>query len=185
MDAYPRKSFYFIRHGQTDVNTDPDTKLVDADLPLNQTGIKEALRAREIVETLPFKHVISSPIRRAVDTKNILIAGRGIDCELREEFSECKAHIWTDMVNHKFSDEVTRYLERVEKGLKYVLEKEGPILVVSHGGAHYALCRFLAIKNHPWNIGNCELVHFQPDGPHNWIAQISCGKGLGLEHQQS
>lgn len=41
-----RRSFYFIRHGETSVNADPNIKRVDYDLPLNERGRLQAQQAR-------------------------------------------------------------------------------------------------------------------------------------------
>ncbi len=52
-----RKPFYFIRHGETDVNAYPNIKRVDYDLPLNIKGRNQAQLARAGVAEVPFKSV--------------------------------------------------------------------------------------------------------------------------------
>lgn len=173
-----RKPFYFIRHGETDVNSNPHLKRVDYDLPLNQRGIEQALQARRIIENVSFKSVCFSPIQRAVETKDIIVSTLKIDHEEVEDLSECKAHIWTKMVlleegkGFHVCDEVEGFLGRVVRGLDFVLQKEPNTLVVAHGGIHWALCYNLSIESHPWKIGNCQLVHFQPIGEQGWKAKV-------------
>lgn len=173
-----RKPFYFIRHGETDVNSNPDIKRVDYDLPLNQRGKEQALQARQIIENVSFKSVCFSPIQRAVETKDIIVSSLKIDNEAVEDLSECKAHIWTKMIlleegkGFHVCDEVEGFLGRVVRGLDFVLQKAPNTLVVAHGGIHWALCYNLSIENHPWKIGNCELVHFQPIGEQGWKAEV-------------
>ncbi|MEM1282539.1 MAG: histidine phosphatase family protein [Chlamydiota bacterium] len=173
-----RKAFYFIRHGETDVNADPEIKCVDYDLPLNNRGRNQAQQARELMKDLSLKSVCFSPLKRASETKDILVSNLHLDHEELENLSECKASIWTKMVQlekgHEFQvcDDVENFLGRSIRGLDAGLRKKSPILLVAHGGIHWALCYHLSIDNHPWKIGNCELVHFQPVGQEEWKAEI-------------
>ena len=61
---------YLIRHGQSEFNAaahhGPDPLIFDA--PLTKLGEAQADRAREEVASLDIKHVISSPLTRAVQT---------------------------------------------------------------------------------------------------------------------
>lgn len=174
-----RKPFYFIRHGETNVNADKNLKRVDYDLPLNHTGRSQALFAREALSKIPLKRVCFSPIQRAVETKDILVENLNLDQLELDDLSECKAKIWTKMVllengtGYHVCPEVEDFLSRILRGLESSLQTgEGPPLVVGHGGTHWALCYHLAISNHPWKIGNCKLVHFQPKGEEEWVAEI-------------
>lgn len=173
-----RIPFYFIRHGETDVNADPNIKRVDYDLPLNIRGKDQAHQARKVIESVPLKSVCFSPIQRAVETKDILVSSLNLEHEELDDLSECNAHIWTKMVQLEegrgfhVCHEVENFLGRTMRGLNTALQRQSPTLLVAHGGIHWALCYHLSIENHPWKIGNCQLVHFQPVGDVDWKADI-------------
>lgn len=174
----PRKPFYFIRHGQTDVNANPHIKRVDYDLPLNPLGRLQAQTARKLVADFPLKSVCFSPIQRAVETKEILIQSLDLEHAELEDLSECKAHIWMKMVriekgaNFHVCDEIEGFLGRAVRGLGAALQKQSPVLLVAHGGIHWALCYHMAIENHPWKIDNCKLAYFRPVGENDWEAEV-------------
>lgn len=179
-----RKDFYFIRHGETDVNANPNIKRVNYDLPLNHRGEQQARLAREAVSKLCLKSVCYSPIQRAVQTKDILIEGLELLQVEEHNLSECKANLWNKMValgNKKglsICEEVSLFFIRVIKGLDTALTLQDPSLIVAHGGIHWALCYLFNIDSHPWKIGNCELVHFLPKGPSEWKAKIVIPKQI-------
>lgn len=177
-----RKPFYFIRHGETDVNADPEIKRVDYDLPLNQKGRIQAQMAREALAKIPLNSVCFSPLQRAVETKDILLSTTQIEQIELDDLTECKAKIWTKMVylenknGYEVCDEIDSYFARVMRGIETALQTNSPTLIVAHGGIHWALCYLLSIKNHPWKIGNCQLVHFRPVGDLDWEAISVCTK---------
>lgn len=173
-----RKPFYYIRHGQTDVNADPNIKRVDYDLPLNNQGKMQAQAARNLIAAISPRTVCHSPVQRAVETKDILVSGLNAELIELESLGECKAYIWTQMVeiakgrDFPVCDQVKRFLKRALKSLRDAQQYNDPTLLVSHGGIHWALCYLLRIENHPWKIGNCELVRFRPVQDSGWEAEI-------------
>lgn len=175
---FPRKDFYFIRHGETDINAQSHVKRTDYDLPLNDRGIEQAIAARQICSKLPIKIVRSSPIQRAIQTRDILLETLSVTHLEDERLSECLAQVWTNMVlleenpNHPIDHTVQQFLLRTKMGIEAALENEGPTLIVAHGGVHWAICYHLMIQNHPWKIGNCQIVHFQPMKDMQWKAVI-------------
>ncbi len=77
---------YMVRHGKTEWN---EKSLVQglADIPLSSAGRKEVLELKEEVDSLPIDIVISSPLKRARETADILIDKRlpiNIDDRIRE-----------------------------------------------------------------------------------------------------
>jgi 8-oxo-dGTP pyrophosphatase MutT (NUDIX family)/broad specificity phosphatase PhoE len=175
---FARKPFYFIRHGETDVNSHPSFKRVDYDLPLNNRGRVQAANARKIVEDLPIGSVCFSPLKRAVETKEIVVSSSRLEMEQLEDLRECSADVWTKMVlleqgNGFFvCDKVERFFATALQGLESALKKTSTPLIVAHGGIHLALCYHLSIEKHSWKIGNCVPVHFQPVGELDWKAEI-------------
>jgi probable phosphoglycerate mutase len=61
---------------------------------------------------------------------------------------------------------VREFLERTYHGFQKALSYEGPVLIVSHGGIHWALCYLMDITDHEWVVDNCLPIHFfiGPDG---------------------
>ncbi len=62
---------YVTRHGQTDYNAG-DRMQGRIDIPLNETGIKQAQETRKKVENVKFDAVYSSPLGRAITTASII-----------------------------------------------------------------------------------------------------------------
>ena len=63
---------YVVRHGQTEWNLEHRCQGI-SDIPLTDKGIKEAEKLQELVKTLDIDVVISSPLKRAIDTAKILV----------------------------------------------------------------------------------------------------------------
>lgn len=175
---FPRKAFYFVRHGETDVNANPLHKRVDYDLPLNKRGIEQALAAGMVASKLPLGAIRSSPIQRAAQTRDLILQALELPhCE-DDHLGECKAEVWTKMVrfmegsHYEATTSIQDFLTRVGRGVEAALQEEGPILIVSHGGVHWAICYHFGIEDHPWAIGNGQIVHFRPVGTEGWEASI-------------
>lgn len=68
----------FIRHGQTDWNREGLLQ-GSSDIPLNETGREQARDAVMTVRSRPWDAVVSSPLRRARETAQIIAAGLGVE----------------------------------------------------------------------------------------------------------
>ena len=66
---------------------------------------------------------------------------------------------------------VFRFMQKVRYGINEALPKEGPVLIVAHGGTHWAICCFMKV-HHDWVIDNCQLVHFSISATGEWQAKI-------------
>jgi len=68
---------YVVRHGQTNWNI--ENRLQGCvDIPLNDIGIKQAHTLANIIRSLDYDLIISSPLSRALDTANIINSKRQI-----------------------------------------------------------------------------------------------------------
>ena len=174
----PNKEFYFVRHGETDVNPNPFLKRVDYDLPLNKRGTQQAIAACQTLSRLPIKAIRSSPIQRATQTRDIILQSLDVQHSTDDRLGECKANVWTKMVrfeggaNSEACTSVQNFLLRSLSGVCNALQEEEPTLIVAHGGIHWAICYHLAIQDHPWIIENCKVVHFQPMSEGRWKANV-------------
>lgn len=158
-----KKEFYFVRHGQTEHNIS-FAKTDHTDISLNATGRTQALNAAPLIQQLPFQTICCSPLKRAKETKELLTPGR--EHQEIHDLGECTAEIWSAMISlgihalDKGSSAVRNFLERTKNGLNQALRYPGPVLIVAHGGIHWAVCYWLNIQDYDWIIDNCKPVHF-------------------------
>lgn len=164
-----KKEFYFIRHGQTDFNIMPFVakEYNPVDIPLNETGRKQAQTAESIIATLPIRTICCSPLRRAQETKQIISPRLEVPHHDIEDLSECSYELWKKMIAHgprnltEADRSILTFVEQVKSGVNEALSKNGPVLIVAHGGVHWAICALMQISDHNWSIDNCVPVHFR------------------------
>jgi probable phosphoglycerate mutase len=70
--------FAFIRHGQTDWNRD-DRLQGSSDIPLNNTGRRQAHEAAQSLRDGGWEAIVSSPLQRARETAQIIATDLGIE----------------------------------------------------------------------------------------------------------
>lgn len=75
-------NIYILRHGQTNYNKDGKFQ-GQTDIPLNETGIKQAQEAKELLKDFNFDLVISSPLVRALKTAQIVTNNSEIKTDKR------------------------------------------------------------------------------------------------------
>ena len=82
-------ALFLLRHGQTDWNAEKRFQS-RSDVPLNETGREQARRIRRRLEAMGtvFVRVKTSPLRRALDTANIITAGSTPIPEIDESLLE-------------------------------------------------------------------------------------------------
>lgn len=78
---------YIIRHGETPWNTELRLQ-GQTDIELNENGRALAAKAAKGMEHIPFDMAISSPLRRAVETAQIVLGGREIPLMTDERIRE-------------------------------------------------------------------------------------------------
>jgi uncharacterized phosphatase len=173
-----QKEFYFVRHGQTDHNLLECKDKGDHphDIPLNATGKAQAAAIIPIVSSLPVQTICASPMRRAQETKEIAAASlQAVHCNV-EDLGECTMEIWRELVKWGMNSPLPadgsarHFIERVRRGLNHALSLPGPVLIVAHGGVHWATCCLMGIETHSWVIENCGIVHFSYREEEQWTA---------------
>lgn len=174
--SIPHKPFYFVRHGQTDWNVlrSPEGY---GDLPLNETGVKQANAISLVVRDLPIASVCSSPLLRVQQTKHLILQHCNQDellDEIIHELRECSDLTWDDFdqrdegipVEHRLIpddpnfENAETFIERIRQGLHKALALPGPVLIVAHGGTHRAISELIGMPDHIKRISNCIPVHF-------------------------
>jgi uncharacterized phosphatase len=159
-----KKEFYFVRHGQTDPNL-LGYKVDHYDVSLNAFGREQAQMIEPLIASLAIDHVCFSPFKRAKETKDILSARLSAEQWEMPQLGECSAEVWREMTSLDIhtkvyaSKAVQEFMCRTVEGINKALDKEGSILIVAHGGMHWALCYLMGIEQSRV-IGNCVPVQF-------------------------
>jgi probable phosphoglycerate mutase len=181
------RSFYFVRHGETDWNKQG---LIQGrtDIPLNETGRTQARRAVDILAGLPIDLIVTSDLLRAQETAHIINAGLKkpivSDPDIRERnygIFEGKSVAEMDVIKQ---DMIAQGLPPEENGYPCPREAESygdfrartlagiarrldgvagqNILFVAHGGVYRVLrrCLFTRLDHSP----NVQPYHFDKQG---------------------
>ena len=165
------KSFYFIRHGQTDWNIENRLQ-GQLDIPLNDTGRAQAQSLQSDVSKLDISCVYFSPLSRAQETmelacKNIpAITKIAVPSLMERNFGEWQGELCdqealtkyrtTVPVNGESEDE---YFDRVVNCANDILAvAEGQVLIVAHGGVFWSLCKAAGVDYEA--VHNCSILHF-------------------------
>jgi len=85
-------SFYFVRHGESVNNKN---KLVNGwtDCDLTENGIRSAYEAGEMLKGYPIKRIITSDLKRAIKTAEIIAKTIGLKGEI-ETYPELRERNW-------------------------------------------------------------------------------------------
>ena len=67
----PKRTFYFLRHGQTDWNVEGRFQ-GHTDMPLNEVGVSQAHLAARALASCPVDMLVTSPLTRALQTAAIV-----------------------------------------------------------------------------------------------------------------
>jgi broad specificity phosphatase PhoE len=160
---------YFARHGQTDSNVAVmNGQLIqELDSPLNSTGKQQAEALAEQLKDVKFDLIISSPLKRALQTAKIVNKYHKLQIKLKDDIRERDAgpigeDLWHDLfdfdknIQLKDGESLHDFFDRVHKCFDN-LKKEYPdktILIVSHGGVHHIL---YALSNNLPKAGNIRI----------------------------
>lgn len=173
---------YMVRHGQTDWNKQRVMQGL-TDVPLNETGIRQALDAKEKLKSVNFDICFSSPLKRAKKTAEIITYNKCKIIEddlLLERFMgelEKKPYdlyksigYWDYELNsneHKV-ESIKGLFERAKKFLDKIKNKYGDktILVVSHGALiralHYVIVGYDSNTDFlKFNVKNAEVYKYE------------------------
>ncbi|MBA3721081.1 MAG: histidine phosphatase family protein [Parachlamydiaceae bacterium] len=173
-----QKEFYFIRHGEVCFNVDSNLTH-ELDPSLTPRGIKQALSVQTMIDQLTIQTICVSPLKRALETK--VIIAKNIKCQsiVINELEECSTEVWNKMVSctDSISDNVCDFFNQAQMGINKALSYPGPVLIIDHGGIHWAMCNLMNIQGYEKKIGNCELVKFNFSDSLEWTAtpfNLSC-----------
>lgn len=171
-----------VRHGQTEWNL---LKKIQwkADIELNEKGIKQAKETRDYLKNEKIELILSSPLKRAIQTAEIINQGKNIkmiidERVLERDFGEFEGMTNTDFDFNAFwsykqdlkydkAENIKDFFERVYGFLNSIQnEYMGKrILIVAHGGISIQVkCYFEGIPDIetllPLCIQNCEVTRY-------------------------
>ena len=88
--------FYFVRHGESEWNAE-DRLCGRTDVALSDEGRRQAARLAERLRGLSPAALYTSPLRRTVETAEIIVAGAGLKPIVNERLIELNYGAWEGM----------------------------------------------------------------------------------------
>jgi len=79
-----------VRHGETSWNQGHRIQGGDSDIELNETGLEQARRLGAFLENEPVAVVLSSPLRRAAATAQVIAGRHGLQVEIDQRLKELR-----------------------------------------------------------------------------------------------
>ncbi|OGJ62383.1 hypothetical protein A3A67_04350 [Candidatus Peribacteria bacterium RIFCSPLOWO2_01_FULL_51_18] len=152
-----------VRHGETDFNKARIIQGSNIDMPLNKTGKAQAKKAGEHLKGQKFDIVISSDLKRAKETANIIAAeigvpfggnfpvfrerdlgkwtGKAVDTLLAEQPLLKKSKITFTRETPPDGESFDKFIKRAEEAHDFLLKNFAgkKVLLVAHGGILRAL----------------------------------------------
>ena len=180
--------FYIIRHGQTNWNKEGRIQ-GKTDIELNEEGIKQAEEAKRILKDYPIDMIVSSTLKRARKTAEIINEAKNVPIIFKEALEERGLGEFEGKTQQEFQDKIwnseilANYnLNKQYKGVETIqdlcdrvwnliedLKEEyydKNILLVTHGGVTRAINGYFNGANEngileDLNLHNCEIRTFE------------------------
>lgn len=150
---------YFARHGHTDAGIDSplDPANGEIDEPLNQEGIQQANDLSEQLRDVEFDAIISSPLKRAFETAEIVNKYHQLPIEINKNWREREIGEYVDLEtwNYLFDfdkniqlnkfETLDNFFDRVYSAVADLKQNYAgkTILITSHIGVHNALYAYV------------------------------------------
>lgn len=180
--------FYIVRHGQTNWNVEGKIQ-GKTDIELNENGIEQAKNLKEIIKDYNIDLIISSPLKRARKTAEII--NEAVKCNIifDDSLEERGYGLFEGMVRKEINDELVNsdilhnyYINKEYKEIETIQclcsrvwnlldslkqnYKESNILLVTHGGVIRAINGYFnginenGVVDNP-RLKNCEIKVFE------------------------
>ena len=185
----PRTRLVLVRHGQTDYNRDGRLQ-GQVDIPLNETGIRQAESLAATVTENPPDVVVASPLERAVETARIATRGTDLEVTTDAAFLERSFGRWEGLkgeeIRHRWPAEHADWRahrpvlgldvedrpevgERVAAACRDLVARHGggTVMVVAHGAAiTLGITALLGLDTHEFRgvagLENCHRSVLEP-----------------------
>ena len=178
---------YLVRHGETDYNNALRFQ-GQTDIPLNQTGIRQAEKVAGFFKDIPLQAIYTSSLKRARTTAEIIGKRKGIEPQVTDALREMSFGIWENMnsndIQKKYAKEWKDFFaspastkipqgesmsdvqKRAYPEVQRILDQypEGDVAFVAHGGIiRVLICTMLGLDlNRAWHlhVGNASVTCF-------------------------
>ncbi len=87
---------WLIRHGETAGNQEGRFQ-GSMDIELNENGRQQAARLAEQLKNIPFRAIFSSPMKRALETAEMISAACHVPVQIEPRLAEISMGAWADM----------------------------------------------------------------------------------------
>ncbi len=192
---------YLIRHGQTDWNVAGKIQ-GSTDIPLNDTGRRQAACLAKGMESRPVKKVFTSTLSRAYETGLAIGESQNVPVEKIEGLEEVGYGVWEGMtmdeIREKYPGELellynspvdvappqgekqSQVYERCGRALETILAQAGgDAAVVSHGATVVFLLEYL-LRDNPRDeediiVGNASIstIDYDPEKKRFTLTQMN------------
>lgn len=177
-----------VRHGETESNK-AGTYLGWTDIGLNENGINQVRLLRDKLANAKIQRILTSPLKRAVQTAEIINESCKAEIRYIEELKEINFGLWDNMtfqeIQNKFPKEHKKWLEnsdnyhfpegesaaelyeRVSKVIEQLTakEKDVTILLVTHQGVIRNIISYLLVntREDSWHfkVDNCGITKIE------------------------
>lgn len=166
------RKIYFMRHGESEANVQGVLCGSGWDAELSLIGTNQVVLASQQLKGQPFSNIFTSPLKRAVNSAEIVLRVLPeTQVTIRDELQE---QFYGDWEGRSFEEVRKDFLlkldppngetyllfkTRLQKVLDEILQLEGNILIVAHGGVGSEL---MEMMGHPKRlIDNGEIICFQ------------------------
>ena len=171
----PQKSFFFVRHGESESNQQELMCGGGIDTPLTDRGRRQAKITRDIFQALSIQRpsvIYHSDLCRASETASILNEALDLAMietdQLREHYmGDWEGKPWSEVVpklenkEDPINGETFKALRlRVKNTLRSILEEHTLPLIVAHGGIWHAIAALYQHKTIAWP-SNADLYFFK------------------------
>jgi alpha-ribazole phosphatase len=166
---------FLIRHGQTDSNVEGRYQ-GSLDTSLTEKGIEQAAAAKKYLTKVSFSNIYSSPLKRAIQSAEIIAEDTGLDIRIKKDLREIDFGKWEGMkfgeINAKYRQDYQNWLEdpynspptggesfgsvieRSNKTVKGIVDHNpdnSSVAIITHGGVILALIvNWLQIPSQCW-----------------------------------
>jgi len=103
---------YLVRHGESEANKTDSYHFPDT--PLSETGLKQAEILAKRVQSLPISLILSSDLKRAVQTAEVISSKTGKICEYSQNLREFRkpSNLWGKSDDDKESKKLYKFAEK-------------------------------------------------------------------------
>jgi len=174
---YP-KSFYFIRHGESEWNVQKKFSGGQMDTPLTCKGIEQAKAAIAVLDKLSPQptHLFHSTLSRAADTAKILNHDGRYSMTPMNDLREIDAGEWQGISNivavsnwengltPKDGEGLDAFSARIQKAFNKILSDQNDTtpLIVAHGRILNGLDHLYGLPPRSLQAKNCQFLKFEP-----------------------